>query len=308
MEATTQHNTQLNTTHGEKPTKFDSLLTLFFAFCSINRQNWTVNVRTGRAPGANDDGSGTMPYLREREGERERERERGRERDREREREREREIERYLVVVVLMNAHLACALLLEMFRILALDNSWTSTKNIEFHIYSGEEEGLYGRYTTIQHTTTHKAQDIEHNRTFNKHKNKTHNRKNMDTHTHNNNNENNPLKSFYFSFLYFSFYVQFFFTFFSFLFFCSQMMTNCLVFWFFGYSSSVSASYRDKDVKVGAMLQLDQCGYLRDPSNETIAIFTDNTDLQLTAFVTSIMNYYSAVPTVVSNENNRADR
>lgn len=133
---------------------------------SINRQNWTVNVATGRAPGANDDGSGI-------------------------------------------------ALLLEIFRVLASEH-FLPNRSIEFHFYSAEEEGLYG-------------------------------------------------------------------------------------------SADIAANYARAGKRVAAMLQLDQCGYLRDPKNETIAVYTDNTDPQLTMLMEEIVNTYATVPAIISNENHRAD-
>eukprot|EP01104_Vermistella_antarctica_P006100 TRINITY_DN16831_c0_g1_i1.p1 TRINITY_DN16831_c0_g1~~TRINITY_DN16831_c0_g1_i1.p1 ORF type:complete len:505 (+),score=110.38 TRINITY_DN16831_c0_g1_i1:83-1516(+) len=133
---------------------------------SINRQNWTTNVKTGRAPGADDDGSGI-------------------------------------------------GLELEMFRVL-VESGFTPTRKIEIHVYSGEEEGLFG-------------------------------------------------------------------------------------------SADIAAEYARNNISVASMLMLDQCAYLRNPDNETIAVYSDNTDEQLSDLLRSLITEYTDVQYVDSNEDNRAD-
>eukprot|EP00128_Syssomonas_multiformis_P013983 Colp12_sorted_trinity150504_noHs@2888 len=133
---------------------------------SINRENYTVDVSTGRAPGANDDASGV-------------------------------------------------AALLEMFRVF-LDQGFRPQRSVEFHLYSAEEEGLYG-------------------------------------------------------------------------------------------SKAVAEAYARSSKVVAGMLQLDQLSYLRDKNNETIAVFEDNTDPQLTRLLTQLIETYTTLPWVRSNENHRAD-
>lgn len=133
---------------------------------SINRQNWTENLKTGRAPGANDDGS-------------------------------------------------AIALQLEVFRnFLAAD--FRPERTVELHAYSAEEEGLYG-------------------------------------------------------------------------------------------SADVAAEYARFSRNVFAMLQLDQCGYVSDPANPRIAVYTDNTHEGLRVFLTRLIDSYCSIPWEWSNEQHRAD-
>eukprot|EP01094_Clydonella_sp_ATCC50884_P021475 TRINITY_DN473_c2_g1_i1.p1 TRINITY_DN473_c2_g1~~TRINITY_DN473_c2_g1_i1.p1 ORF type:complete len:477 (+),score=154.15 TRINITY_DN473_c2_g1_i1:80-1432(+) len=133
---------------------------------SINRQNWTTNVKTGTAPGADDDASGV-------------------------------------------------ALGLELFRVL-LSSNVVLDRSVEFHVYAAEEEGLYG-------------------------------------------------------------------------------------------SSDLAAMYQRAKKKVAGMLQLDQCGYVRDPDNERIALFVDNTDPVLNNFTMQAVSTYQPLPCILSDENGRAD-
>jgi leucyl aminopeptidase len=135
---------------------------------SINRQNWRINVWTGRAPGANDDATGV-------------------------------------------------AILMEMFRVFVQHKVRPISRSLEIHIYSGEEEGLYG-------------------------------------------------------------------------------------------SRDISAEYFRNHVKVASMLQLDQCGWLRNSSDEKIAIYTDHTDPKLTSLLKDLtLEYVSNASIIIDNENNRAD-
>eukprot|EP00656_Telonema_subtile_P025114 TRINITY_DN27230_c0_g1_i2.p1 TRINITY_DN27230_c0_g1~~TRINITY_DN27230_c0_g1_i2.p1 ORF type:complete len:354 (+),score=85.89 TRINITY_DN27230_c0_g1_i2:114-1175(+) len=136
---------------------------------SINRQNWTQNLQAGRAPGANDDGTGI-------------------------------------------------AVCMEIFKLLLQHNipNGLNGRAIEIHAYSGEEEGLYG-------------------------------------------------------------------------------------------SADIAAEYQRESVKVAGMLMLDQCGYVRDPQHPVIGVFTDNTDVGLTALLTGLIGKYSSTPAVTSNEDHRAD-
>lgn len=133
---------------------------------TINRQNWTANLRTGRAPGANDDASGV-------------------------------------------------AVQLEVFRLLLATN-FRPMCTVELHTYSGEEEGLYG-------------------------------------------------------------------------------------------SADVAAAYARSGRLIAAMLQLDQCGYVSDPKNPRIAVYTDNTNRDLSLFITKLVGAYTSTPFVRSNEEKRAD-
>lgn len=133
---------------------------------TINRQNWTENLWTGRAPGANDDGS-------------------------------------------------AVAVQLEVVRQL-LGSYFLPKRTVEIHVYSGEEEGLYG-------------------------------------------------------------------------------------------SADISAEYARRGKNVVSMLQLDQCGYVSDPSNPQMAVYTDNTGNVLSTFVTKLIDAYCSTPWIWSNEEHRAD-
>merc|ERR1711916_96138 len=56
-----------------------------------------------------------------------------------------------------------------------------------------------------------------------------------------------------------------------------------------------------------AMLQLDQCGYLRDPAHEVIGLFVDHTDAQLRELMKLAIGAYTSVPYVLSDEAGRAD-
>eukprot|EP00462_Mataza_sp_D1_P025755 CAMPEP_0175146672 /NCGR_PEP_ID=MMETSP0087-20121206/15511_1 /TAXON_ID=136419 /ORGANISM="Unknown Unknown, Strain D1" /LENGTH=486 /DNA_ID=CAMNT_0016431665 /DNA_START=51 /DNA_END=1511 /DNA_ORIENTATION=- len=137
---------------------------------SINRQNWTQNLVAGRAPGANDDGSGI-------------------------------------------------AVLFEIFKLILQApelEDLSNGRDIEIHSYSAEEEGLYG-------------------------------------------------------------------------------------------SADVAAEYQRRQVRVAAMLMLDQCGFVRNPSMPVVGVFTDNTDPGVTSLLKQLITQYSTLPYVVSNENNRAD-
>eukprot|EP01094_Clydonella_sp_ATCC50884_P005726 TRINITY_DN14685_c0_g1_i1.p1 TRINITY_DN14685_c0_g1~~TRINITY_DN14685_c0_g1_i1.p1 ORF type:complete len:481 (+),score=110.11 TRINITY_DN14685_c0_g1_i1:55-1443(+) len=135
---------------------------------SINRQNWTTNAVTGRAPGADDDASGI-------------------------------------------------AVGLELFRVLMKQRgTFTLARAIEIHAYAAEEEGLYG-------------------------------------------------------------------------------------------SADVAASFQRNGARVAGMLQLDQCGYVRDPANERLALFVDNTDPLLNNFTMLNVEQYQSLPCVLSDEDGRAD-
>jgi len=133
---------------------------------TINRQNWTENLWTGRAPGANDDGSAVAVQL---------------------------EVVRQLLATYFL-----------------------PRRTVEIHVYSGEEEGLHG-------------------------------------------------------------------------------------------SADVSAEYARTSRNVVSMLQLDQCGYVSDPSNPKMAVYTDNTGNVLSTFVTKLIDAYCSTPWIWSNEEHRAD-
>jgi len=60
-------------------------------------------------------------------------------------------------------------------------------------------------------------------------------------------------------------------------------------------SQAIAKSYSSKGIKVAAMMQLDMTGYVKSGTVETIGIVTDNTDVQLNAFVRQLVDTYTKI-------------
>merc|ERR1712129_692231 len=72
-------------------------------------------------------------------------------------------------------------------------------------------------------------------------------------------------------------------------------------------SADLAADYFRKGREVFAMLQLDQCGYVSDPTKPRIGVYTDNTHPELRIYLTRLIDAYCSTPWVWSNEHGRAD-
>ncbi|KIY62743.1 Zn-dependent exopeptidase [Cylindrobasidium torrendii FP15055 ss-10] len=57
-------------------------------------------------------------------------------------------------------------------------------------------------------------------------------------------------------------------------------------------SQDIAAQYASDNVEVQAVLNLDMTGYFKPNTNETVALITDNTDTDLTAFVGALVDEY----------------
>ncbi|WWD19617.1 hypothetical protein CI109_104079 [Kwoniella shandongensis] len=63
-------------------------------------------------------------------------------------------------------------------------------------------------------------------------------------------------------------------------------------------SQAVAKSYEDKGVKVLAMLQMDMTAWVKKGTEESVGIIHDYVDVDLTAFIVSLVKEYLAIPPV----------